>query len=154
VRGRARDLRGLASDELLFLLDQAASVPRRRQLLERRRHAKSRAGSNGRRARVRAGSVRFSMGGETTADDVDALIGSSRPSCTDCTLKTKFTHHAVSNWAEAATAVGTLVLAVATFSSVRSGNRQVATLNGAQRWTATRAVLVSTSRDTRRSAGR
>jgi hypothetical protein len=30
----------------------------------------------------------------------------------------------VSDWAEAATAVGTLVLAVATFSSVRSGNRQ------------------------------
>jgi hypothetical protein len=30
----------------------------------------------------------------------------------------------VSDWAEAATAVGTLVLAVATFSSVRAGNRQ------------------------------
>jgi hypothetical protein len=30
----------------------------------------------------------------------------------------------VSDWAEAATAIGTLVLAVATFSSVRSGNRQ------------------------------
>jgi hypothetical protein len=30
----------------------------------------------------------------------------------------------VSDWAEGATAIGTLVLAVATFSSVRSGNRQ------------------------------
>jgi cysteine desulfurase len=67
---------GLASDELLFLLDQegvcASAAASCSSGAASQSHVLEAMGVEPERAR---GSVRFSMGGETTADDVDALIG-------------------------------------------------------------------------------
>ncbi len=67
---------GLASDELLFLLDQegvcASAAASCSSGAASQSHVLEAMGVKSERAR---GSVRFSMGGETTADDVDALIG-------------------------------------------------------------------------------
>jgi cysteine desulfurase len=67
---------GLASDELLFLLDQegvcASAAASCSSGAASQSHVLEAMGVAPERAR---GSVRFSMGGETTADDVDALIG-------------------------------------------------------------------------------
>jgi cysteine desulfurase len=67
---------GLASDELLFLLDQegvcASAAASCSSGAASQSHVLEAMGVKPERAR---GSVRFSMGGETTADDVDALIG-------------------------------------------------------------------------------
>jgi cysteine desulfurase len=67
---------GLASDELLFLLDQegvcASAAASCSSGASSQSHVLEAMGVAPERAR---GSVRFSMGAETTADDVDALIG-------------------------------------------------------------------------------
>jgi cysteine desulfurase len=67
---------GLASDELLFLLDQegvcASAAASCSSGAATQSHVLEAMGVSPERAR---GSVRFSMGAETTADDVDALIG-------------------------------------------------------------------------------
>ena len=67
---------GLASDELLFLLDQAgvyaSAAASCSSGASQSSHVLEAMGIEADRAR---GSIRFSMGAETTADDVDALIG-------------------------------------------------------------------------------
>jgi cysteine desulfurase len=67
---------GLASDEILFLLDQkgvyASAAASCSSGASTQSHVLAAMGVAPDRAR---GSVRFSMGGETTEDDVDALIG-------------------------------------------------------------------------------
>jgi cysteine desulfurase len=67
---------GLASDELLFLLDQAgvcaSAAASCSSGAATQSHVLEAMGVSPECAR---GSVRFSMGGETTADEVDALIG-------------------------------------------------------------------------------
>ena len=67
---------GLASDEILFLLDQdgvcASAAASCSSGASTQSHVLAAMGVAPERAR---GSVRFSMGAETTDDDVDALIG-------------------------------------------------------------------------------
>jgi cysteine desulfurase len=67
---------GLASDELLFLLDEAgvcaSAAASCSSGAATQSHVLAAMGVAPERAR---GSIRFSMGGETTEDDVDALIG-------------------------------------------------------------------------------
>jgi cysteine desulfurase len=67
---------GLASDELLFLLDQAgvcaSAAASCSSGASTQSHVLAAMGVAPERAR---GSIRFSMGGETTDDDIDALIG-------------------------------------------------------------------------------
>lgn len=69
-------LEGLASDELLFLLDQAgvcaSAAASCSSGASTQSHVLAAMGVAPERAR---GSLRFSMGGETTADDIDTLIG-------------------------------------------------------------------------------